>query len=109
MIQVKYHVKYEERFHIAYKEWISRLRLQGNTPLLEDLKNVTHDISDEKDRSNINLVANINTYSIKHFIDWLQDIEVIMEIPFEIRFITTMAEAYDAGIGYTNPWFVFKR
>jgi hypothetical protein len=112
MIQVKYQTKYEDRFNIAYREWISRLRLNNETVLLKDLESVNHDIDFNEGGAKdhyIHLVADIHAYTMKHFIYFLHDLESIMGIPIEVRFISCMQEAYDAGNLYCIPWFKFSR
>lgn len=105
MIQVKYNVRFEDRFLISYRDWLRRkpepIRKYIETNLILDI-----DKKDNRDR-NIHIVAKLHGDYITDFVFFLRDLEDIMGIPVEFRYINSMEEAYDAGGLFIIPWCKF--
>lgn len=108
MIQIRFEVKYEDRFHVFLREFLRNYNfsIYSNIETLDKESFVDKSL----DKRYVSKVFKYQGAMINHLFNFLQECEGIMGIPIEVRFVTSIGEAYDAGTGlYTLPWLKFSK
>lgn len=98
MIQIRFDVKYEDRFNIAYNDWLNRSNDHTQKEWLKKSINwIDKEEFIDRDGRFVSFTARISGKFLVNFMSFLSDTEDIMEIPIEFRYVEKLENAYDSG------------
>lgn len=104
MIQIRFNFKYEDRFNIAWRDFLSR-KPHGVYNQIQILE--IEEFADSNERY-ISWVFKYQGKMLNELFDFLDDVENIMAIDIQFRYVSSITQAYDADKRlYCRKWFKF--